>query len=207
MTYPRRPVIIIILAGLFLGIAGAVIYVKKTNDENKYKQSEPQQTNTSAVQQKFLTWDDPAGFTFRYPDDLAVDKHDEDTENYAHVELTHPAHPGNIIVWAKDTTAGTVDAWLTANREFSAGSSIDTTLGGNPAKKILLESPKRIIVAALDADVVVTVEALLSDPYWSSVTDSLVEAFAFVPLPAEEESPAGAEAGGAGTYDEEEVLE
>jgi hypothetical protein len=43
---------------------------------------------------------------------VTVDKHDEDQENYAHIEMTHKDQPGTIIIWAKDTTAVDGAGWV-----------------------------------------------------------------------------------------------
>ena len=88
------------LAGgaVFVSVAASIIIWKW---DFKKKSTEPinpvVQENTS-TSEKHLMWDDPAGFTFDYPEGVAIDKHDEDQENYAHVELTHPQHQGKILV-------------------------------------------------------------------------------------------------------------
>jgi hypothetical protein len=211
MTRTKRTLLLVVIIGFIIGSIGAAVYVKKTNQKSTEESSKTHQLNTSSAQQNLLTWEDPAGFTFQYLEGLTVDRHEEDNENYAHIEFTHPDHPGNIIVWAKDTTADSVDGWLKVSREFSGGSTIDTTLGQKPAKKILLDSPKRMIVAVMDADVVITVETLLTTPFWSDIAQTIIDTFAFVQLPAdapaEAQAPAGGDAVGAGAYDEEEVLE
>lgn len=207
MTRTRRTLLLVVILGFILGSIGAVVYVKKTNKKGSTNPSITQQLNTSSISQKLLTWEDPAGFKFQYPDGLTTDKHDEDIENYAHIEFTHPENPGNVIIWAKDTTAKNIEAWLTSQPEFSSASVIDTTLGGEPAKKILLNSPKRIIVAALDNDVIVTVEALLTTPFWSGVQDAIIANFAFTP-PQDETSGGAASQDYAGeSFNEEEILE
>ena len=53
-----------------------------------------------------------AGFSFSYPEGLTVDKHDEDQENYAHIEMTLKDTLGNVIVWAKDAPASDLAAWI-----------------------------------------------------------------------------------------------
>ena len=95
------------------------------------------------------TWTDPAGFTFQYPKDVTIDKHDEDTENYAHVEMTHKDHPGNLIVWAKDTKAADVNAWVKTEKQFGGATVSEATLGGKPAKTVSVESPKKVFTGTI----------------------------------------------------------
>ncbi len=163
-------------------------------------------TPTTAVTLK--SWEDPAGFTMKYPDTLSMDKHDEDKTNYAHVELTDPAHPGRVVVWVKDLPKGITDT-LSWSKSVATGSAIsfDTTIGGKPAKKILIPGPPKAAVTGIVWDGVLWLaEADLTDEaYWQGVYTAVTDSFAFVPLPTE---PAAA----AGTYqdaavDEEEVLE
>jgi len=89
-------------------------------------------TPTAVPEVTLTTWTDPAGFSFQYPKDLSVNTHEDDNVNYAHVELTSATHSGSIIVWASDVSS----AWPP-----KGGTSIDTTLGGVVAEKILISTP------------------------------------------------------------------
>ena len=91
----------LVLGGLIvLIITGGGLYLWKARSTARLSTSGGQQAQIKLAQ--LVVWDDPAGFTFEYPQDLKVDKHDEDKENYAHVELTSPGRQGRVIVWAKD---------------------------------------------------------------------------------------------------------
>ncbi len=150
-----------------------------------------------------LTWDDPAGFTFVYPKGVSIDKHDEDGENYAHVEITHKDHPGSVIVWAKDTTAADVKAWVTTEKQFKGATVIDTTLGSQPAKKISLPQDKLIVGTVFD-ELLFMVDVTSTDKeYWTGVGDSIVNSFTFKPL----ESSASGDGSAGEAVDEEEVLQ
>ncbi len=128
-------------------------------------------TPTPAVE--LTTWNDPAGFSFQYPKDLSVNKHEEDPDNYAHVELTNKAHPGSIIVWASDVSS----AWPP-----KGGTHIDTTLGGIPAKKILIASPSaKLIVGAISDGLLFKIEGTYADKqYWQPIEDTVIKSFMFV---------------------------
>ena len=157
-------------------------------------------TQTPAIE--LTTWTDEAGFSFQYPKDLSVNKHEEDPDNYAHVELTSKDHLGSIIVWVSDLPPGvtTLDSWI--KKKYSGATVIDTTLGGEPAKKILISTPSaKLIVGAVSDGLLFYVEGTLTDkPYWQTVEDAIVKSFAFTPDPS-------ASSGQAESVDEEEVVQ
>ncbi|MDP1722052.1 MAG: hypothetical protein Q8L37_02475 [Candidatus Gottesmanbacteria bacterium] len=132
---------------------------------------------------KLLTWNDPNGFSFQYPEGLVVNKHDEDRENYAHLEFTHPAHPGNVVVWGKDAAKGVSDAasWIKNEKRFIGAAILDTVLGGKPGKKAILEGVTRMLVTGTVFDSIVwTVEAKLEDAeFWTSTQGTMVNTFVF----------------------------
>lgn len=158
---------------------------------------------------ELTTWTDEAGFSFKYPKDLSVNKHEEDPDNYAHVELTHNAHPGKIIVWVSDLPKGVINlATWTKLSSFAGASVIDTTLGGEPAKKILASAPvKMLSVGTISDNLLFNVEATLTDnEYWAGVHDTIVGSFVFTD--ASDSAPSSGGAAPAGeAADEEEILE
>jgi hypothetical protein len=180
-----RKKILIIVGGIAgVGIMTSIIFFARDRffPQKKVQQMEVISiTMTPAPKEELLLWDDPAGFTFQYPKGLTVNKHDEDQENYAHVELTSTQHQGNIIVWAKDTTAVAISQWLKNEKTLKDQSFVDTTLGGNDAVKVLVKEPKKKqITATLDEDVVVIVETELDDEgFWQKVNDTVVGSFTF----------------------------
>ena len=199
----KKSVVFAIIIGILVGTASVGVYLwsrKKTQDLPQISQQETQ-TN-------LLDWKDPNGFSFQYPEGVAVNKHDEDTENYAHIEMTHPQNPGSLIVWGKDTTAADVSAWVKTEKSFREASIVDTTLGGQPAKKILISSPtKKVIVGTIFDEILWFIEVDSGeDDYWQKTLDTIAGSFKFIPL-------AGEASGGDEGFveevavDEEEVIE
>ncbi|MBU4353704.1 hypothetical protein KKA18_03410 [Patescibacteria group bacterium] len=184
----KKPLLIRIVIVIFLvGGIGAYILWKQ---QQQPAPAAPAQIQTQ-TQEETTLWEDQAGFSFQYPKVLSFDKHDEDQKNYAHIEFTSATHSGRLIVWVKDTTYSNLDAWA-ANT-----SSIDTTLGGLPAKKIIVSTPSRkIIVGTISDQILFTIEAepAEGDFYWTTVSDTIASSFAFVPI-------------NGASYDEEEVVE
>lgn len=159
---------------------------------------------------ELVDWKDPAGFSFKYPKGLVVDKHDEDKENYAHIEFTDPSHPGSVIVWAKDTTAADAAGWVKADKTLSGAASVDTTLGGLSAKKVVVSGETRSMTVGTVSDGIVfsVVAASPEGDYWQGVLETITGSFVF---DQEEGAPATGEApttaGGDVSVDEEEVVE
>lgn len=199
----KKP-LIAILVGLIIGGIGFGGYLAWLGSQPKPTE---QQAPAATASAEFLTWRDPNGFTFDYPEGLTVDKHDEDQQNYAHIEFTHPDHPGNIIVWAKDTTAADVSAWAKTEKRFKDANILDTTFANFPGKKVLIADPKQVIVGTINDEIVWTVEGLLTDSdYWSNVLSTIADTFKFNPL-AEESTDSVGGAIEEISADEEEVLE
>ncbi len=164
--------------------------------------------SSTSENKKFLAWDDPAGFKLQYPQDLVMNKHDEDKDNYAHLEFTHKDHPGSIIIWAKDTNASDVTAWVRTEKAFSGASILDTTLDNQPAKKILLEgTPKKLVVGTIYDELLFMVETTLDESgFWAKTHESIVGSFTFKPVASTSvsgDSTVGAEE----AVDEEEVVQ
>ena len=203
----KKP-LVAILVGLVVGGIGFGGYLAWLGSQPK--SAAPQQAAAPAASQ-LLTWRDPNGFSFQYPDGLAVNKHDEDQQNYANIEFTDPNHPGNVIVWGKDTTAADVAAWAKTEKRFKDASILDTTFANFSGKKVLLTDPKQIIVGTLDDDIVWTIEGLLTDSdFWTNVHSTIADSFKFIPIGSvdeDEEETLGAAPVVQESYDEEEVLE
>lgn len=210
----KKFVAFIIIGGLVLGSigAGAYLYFSGTGRVTKAPIVSGSLILTPTIVSKLVTWDDPAGFTMQYPDGLTFNKHDEDTVNYAHVELTDSVHPGGLIVWVKDVPGGVTDtaSWGKKASLPSTAISFDTTLAGQSAQKILVSSPEKVVSVGVVYDGVLWyIEAKLTDePYWQSVYDGVVQSFTFKPVSSQGAGNTTANpAGNDSVADEEEVLE
>ena len=164
---------------------------------------------------ELTTWNDEAGFSFQYPKDLSVNKHEEDPDNYAHVELTSKDHLGKIIVWVKDLPTGkaglpvtTLDSWV--KQFYPDATTLDTKLGGEPAKKILSTAPvKMLTVGTISDNLLFYVEGTLTDSdYWTRVEDTITGNFAFTDGSSAATTTQGnSNASSADAVDEEEVIQ
>lgn len=192
-------VVIIILA------AAAGFYLK--SKKSAVALQAPVPTLTPAVVEEQSTWNDQSQFSINYPKSLTINPHDEDTVNYAHVELTSATHSGNLIVWARDTSAQTADDWVKKQKIENA---IDSTLGGDPAKKIISSGTgsAKLMIAAVHGGYLYEIEANLIDrAYWQNVYDSVSKSFTFTQAPTAAPDSSSASDTGGDTSDGEEVIQ
>ena len=154
---------------------------------------------------KLLVWEDPAGFKFNYPQEVEINNHPEDEENYAHLELTATASPGSILIWVKDTKYQNIEDW--AKDQGSEVQIFDSDLGGNPAKKVAFLNPQKLTTATIDVDALVLVELLSQDSWWTETYNQILSSFEFIPLSGEEISTPAKVSGSSGQTNEGGVID
>ena len=155
---------------------------------------------------KMTAWKDPLGFTFPYPKEVKLDPHDEDQENYAHVELTNATHSGNIIVWAKDTEFSSIEDWVNDDPMATSASVLDATLAGVSAKKLYFAQPvKKLVTATIYDELLFLIEMVPdSGTFWGKIYDDLLKGFSFGTMAGSSE---GLEGEGEVIDEGEEIIE
>lgn len=161
---------------------------------------------------KLAVWKDPAGFKFSYPQDIKINNHPEDEENYAHLELTSTSHPGSILIWMKDTNYKNIQDWVKKEASASSAQVFDSDLGDHPAQKVALSNPQKMVTATLDGNVLVLVEVYPQDSWWNQTYNQILSSFEFIPLAGEitppQTSGSSGQSSGGGIVDEgEEIIE
>lgn len=206
----KKP-IVIILSGILLGLLGAGSYLWYSKGKEKPATVIPTPSVPEKIAIEYATWKDPLGVSFSYPADARVNKHDEDKENYMHVEITSATHSGGLVLWAKDLPKGVYDnaSWTRVKLATTSGVTIDTTLEKTDAKKILFGS-NRVLIGAMYDGLLFEIDATLDEKeYWKYVLEAVVSSFKFYPIETTSSTSQGSSSGGdvsAGVA-EEEVLE
>jgi len=199
---------VVLIAAVVVG-GGAALFVRSQKKQvAPVAQLEP----TLAPVVELATWKDQSEYSFQYPKDLTLNPHDDDQENYSHVELTSGVHPGSIILWVKDTTAKDIAAFMKQQKITTA---IDSTLGNTPAKKVLENEGKKLTITTLREGYLYQIEANLNDAdYWNKILDTIVTSYSFTgSLPADSfgQSSQNAPPGDSGStdveFEGEEVIE
>jgi len=212
MVSLNKKVVIICLGLLSIVIIGAVsykIFLRPTIVSPIGSEILP----TPTVVEPLVLWQDQSEFSFRYPASLKLDPHDEDKENYAHIEITSASHSGNLIIWTKDTQASDNDDWIKKEKIQGA---IDTVLASIPAKKFLSGGdPKILTTIVVRNGYLYQIEAKLSDSeYWNKVYETVTSSFEFTQIEKEAStknttngSTFGQESAGEEIFEGEEVIE
>ena len=108
----------------------------------------------------------------------------------------------------KGKTITTADEWVKSVSEFASANVLDTTLGGETAKKILSTSPeKTLTVGTIFDNLLWYIEGTSSDPYWSNTQSTIVDSFKFKPTASPTKTKTTVQDNSGGGVDEEEVLE
>ncbi len=193
--------LLIIGTAVILGIVIAVgIWIFTSNRNSQSDLSSPvgrektaSLSPTPAPVVDLTTRDDPAGFAVKYPKTLSLNDHPEDTTNYAYLEFSHPDYPGNISIWVKDPpkTGATIAAWIASEKRLLGLTAVDTTLGGQPAKKFLLAGPPRqLLIGTVFDGVVFSLEANLgNDDFWEKNLNQMIDNFTLKPTAAADTQP------------------
>lgn len=207
-----KKVIFIILGILVLLLAGGSFYYFKFYQKSSSGLVNPLTNQKTESEAKLLVWEDPAGFKFSYPEEVKINNHPEDEENYAHLELTVASHPGLILIWMKDTNYKNIQDWVKKEASASSAQVFDSDLGDHPAQKVALTNPQKMVTAALDGNALVLVEVYPEDSWWNQTYNQILSSFEFIPLQGEitppQTSGSSGQNSGGGIIDEgEEIVE
>lgn len=141
-----KQILVVVILAILVG--GSATFLIKNQSQISQKTAEVTSVSPTPTPVILSTWTDEAGFSFQYPEGITIDKHPDDTVNYANLTLTlSPANTINIIM--ADNTFKDLNAWVGQN------SVIDTSLGGKAAKKVLKDG--QTAVACIDSGVLVTI--------------------------------------------------
>lgn len=149
--------------------------------------------------EELAEWIDQSEFSIKYPKSLKLDPHKEDQVNYAHLELTAAEKAGNLIIWVKDTNAEDIEDWIKKEKITSA---IDSTLGGEPAKKVLSgETDQKLTLTIIRDGYLYQIEVNdKGENYWNKIFEIISPSFTFVSPTKEKTESSG---GGSAVVEEE----
>ena len=204
----KKLIVIFSVVGVLLVLAGGVWYLKmRASSPAIVSPDGAGKPPTTAP--KFLTWNDPAGFTFQYGVNLNIDNNPEDMVNYANLEIVEPGKEGKILVLASDSQYKDVNEWARKDVEVKEGNAVDAVFGGKPAKKISLAGSDKIVVGAIDDKILFTVE-LVSSGSATMVQnfETIISSFVFVyPTGVPKSSAGSGFSTGSDIIEEEEIIE
>jgi hypothetical protein len=206
----RSKVVWFLVAGvILLCFAGFLILRKNYNSKTVVTPLSILPVDQESVLPKLLIWNDQAGFLFQYPEGLSVNIHLEDNQNYSHLDFTSSGNDGGIFIIASDTKFKDVDAWVKADKNLVDGLVMDTTLDNKPAKKISFADSGKIIVGAIDDQILFQLKTENSDVFWKNIFDQMISSYKFVyPTVAPAVgSPGGSSVSSGDIIEEEEIIQ
>lgn len=191
--------IVISVSGLFFG---RILKMKQSV-------TSPSPVTPTPVPVELETWKDQSEFEFKYPKNLSLNPHPEDTENYAHLELTSAVFPGSVILWAKDSKYATVNDYVSGNK---IAGSIESTLGDLSAVKIMdPENSSKYSILTVRKGYLYQIEVdSRGDKNWTDIFNLIADSYKFNDTKALEKPAAESVAAPAASdeiYTEEEVIE
>ena len=145
-------------------LAGVIVFFIIRPKPKKVEMSPVLSPSPTPISVTLATWNDEAGFSFLYPEGITIDKHAEDTVNYANLTFTDKDQ-GSIDIVMSDND-NTLDKWTNA---------IDTVLGEKDGKKNMTDTG--MTIGVVDNDVLVTLTRTtklspLLEAAWQNITDS-----------------------------------
>jgi hypothetical protein len=160
----------------------------------------PTQIAVSAKTSEFI---DPAGFKFKYPDNLKVKSMETNNNNiYSSLEISGEDIPGKITIQAVATDAADIAVWAKNMK-----TATETKLAGLPAVQI--KDEKSMTTAAIDQGVLFTIVIDLQQnkDFWIKANNLIVNDFAFSPPDNQNASNNNSDSQGDVVLEGEEVIE
>lgn len=186
-------VIVVLILGIVLGLV--IVFWPQLTAKKPQSSTEPlgEQTQKPEFDFSFKGWEDPAGFSFEYPDELKVDVHPDDESNYSFLTFTSEKFPGKLEITCNDTQYKDVAEWGKEDSLVKQASGLETKIADLPAYKVVL-GQGREIMAVIDWDEVIYIldktpgedkEENLA--YWGEIYSHLLDSFKLIPLEGETE--------------------
>jgi hypothetical protein len=167
-------------------------------------------SSTPAPEEKLLTYNDEAGFSFEYPESLKIEDISGNLDVYSILEITSETTSGTATLKVVDTKYKTIDDWLKKTPEAStAGSAREIELAGMTGQQIQLENPRRLVTSVIDGGVLYYLESPLdsNSAYWNKAHNAIVSSFNLGETKPQAGSQTGGDSGQDIIYEEEEIVE
>lgn len=146
--------------------------------------------------ENLIDYQDSAGFSFSYPDDLSLNKNETD-DSYSDLEVFSSKVSGSLKLRIIDSEYKSLDEWVSLNK----GTERKVSLGNLKGWEITTND--RLLLGALDQGIFFSIEMpLIEKDYWQVVYQKILSSFSFQ-LPQAEGSVSSDEV----SFEGEEVVE
>jgi len=155
------------------------------------------------------TYEDSAGFSFKYPESLTVSTVPAKDENvYSWLKISSPEREEKILIKAEDTELNSLDDWFAQEGKAAGGGpSREVVLADILAKQIQYPKEKKLITVAIDEGILYLIEGPLDEgAFWNRAQNTIVLSFNFLNNQQKTEGQTQS-AGEEAIYEEEEIVE
>lgn len=200
---------ILAISGIGLILVGVLVFVVKRIQGPKSLLNPLPTTSPSEPEEKNLTYNDEAGFSFEYPEGLEI-KDESGQNDYSVLKITAADKTGEMVIRVVDTKYKTIDDWLKKAPEATgAGDARNIELAGMTGQQIQIENPRRLVTIAIDKGVMYYLESPLNEEsvYWNKTHNTIVSSFVLGEAKTEAGSQTTSGGGEDVIYEEEEVVE
>ena len=184
-----RGKILLLLTVLIIFVVFGIILLGHKGEKIVTPLGKNQETKTEPINLKarLKIYEDPAGFLFKYPENLTVKINKiNDQSVFSSLTLTSKSEKGNITIEAVTSNLQNLEDWLSENKIPSNRQKIKLA----DIDAISFEQTGKVITTALDIGTLLTftVDYQKNKNYWLDVNKTILSTFAFS---APEEAPAG----------------
>ncbi len=143
----------------------------------------PQSKKDITPSETLIDYQDPAGFSFAYPDNVSLTNNltseNADTSAYADLQLYSKEKSGSLSLRITDSTQASLSGWLKDNNISENNQPSSMMIGTLPAWQV--KTSDHLLVGALDHGVLFTLEMpLIEQTFWQPVFDKVVSNFSFI---------------------------
>lgn len=175
-------IVLVIFAVIAIAAGGGFIYFirSKSSDTPKTPSLPALTTREKKVEAPTadLTYEDQAGFSFKYPKGVSVtDTTPDDDSYYSQVTLTKDGD--DMVIKVMDTTAKSLDAWVAASDDIPSTARVTGAVSLAKLSANQYEDATFIYTIALDKSVVYFIRSLKDTDFWEPTHTIVVESFMF----------------------------
>jgi len=191
----QKTLFLIILAVVI--VAAGLLYFFSAPKKQSGSPYSPEIIKEAKPSETFIEYSDPVGFSFKYPDNLSIEKTEEvEASTYADLQLFSKDVSGSLALRISDTKLKTVEDWA---KELSGNTPSEKKLGN--LKALEVKTSDRLMLGAIDQGVLFSIEVpLIEQEFWMKVYETVLSEFTFI-------APAANTAGGVSSGDEGVVFE
>ena len=218
LKFVNRKTLILAVGAVCLVVGLVAFFILNPKGSTKQALSEPETQKEVVPSKTYIDYEDPAGFSFSYPDNISLanriaenDDSTADPDAYADLQLFSKDKSGSINLRIEDTKLKTIDDWKKGNQIPAEITPTEKKLGSLTAEEF--RTKDRVMLVSIDQGILFTVDMpIIEEVFWNEVYEKVISGFSFG-APETEVAQAGsggsaaAPAGDEVIFEGEEVVE